>query len=130
MGSIYFSTSGGHGACRQGGEVWPMLRCFADANASDLPLGNKELVLDRGFIAGEWLSELWRQGINVTIGLRSDMDIFADLLGLARLPGCHWQPIPIGWSTRPWSRRLRPPRPGRSSGQGRNAGTAKKLLWP
>lgn len=87
---------------------WPLLWRFADADTADLPLGRavagaalevlgegviRVLLLDRGFIDGSWLTELWRQGITVIIGVRSNADLFADLQGLARLPDTHWEEV-------------------------------------
>jgi len=121
MDSVHFSTpkgarglpEGEYKVCLLGvwqdGEVWPLLWRFADADASDLSLGKEVigqalmvlgegvirfLLLDRGLIDGAWVTELWREGITVIIGIRSDMDIFADLQGLARLPETNWEEVP------------------------------------
>lgn len=54
----------------------------------------RRLLLDRGFLDGAWLTELWREGVTVIMGVRSDMDILADLQGLAPLPDTRWQAVP------------------------------------
>ncbi len=121
MDSVYFSTPRGarglppgeYKVCILGvwqdGEVWPLLWRFAEALTSDLALGQevmegalrvlgrgviRRLLLDRGFSDGAWLTKLWQEGLTVIIGVRSDMNIFADLQGLARLPDTPWQELP------------------------------------
>jgi len=93
----------------QEGEVWPLLWCFGEGKEADLTLGKKlvaraqeilgkgvirYLVPDRGFIDGEWISQLYEQGIVVIIKVRSDMDIFEQMKGLARLPETEWEEVP------------------------------------
>ena len=132
MDSVHFSTPRGarglppgeYKVCILGvwqeGEVWPLLWRFAEAHTADLSLGHevmdgalrvlgrgviRRLLVDRGFIDGAWLTKLWREGVTVIIGVRSDMDIFADLQGLARLPDTQWQELPP-----PQNHRQPPPR--------------------
>ena len=93
----------------QEGEVWPMVWRFAAQREADLQLGQmlvaqaqevlgegviRCLLPDRGFLDGAWISELYEQGITVIIKVRSDMDIFEDLQGLARLPDTVWEEVP------------------------------------
>jgi hypothetical protein len=53
----------------------------------------RRLLVDRGFIDGAWISELKQAtGIDTVIGLRSDMDLYQDMLGLASLDDAHWLP--------------------------------------
>ena len=52
----------------------------------------RRLLVDRGFIDGAWISELKAAGIDTVIGLRSDMDLYEDMLGLARLDDAQWLP--------------------------------------
>ena len=54
----------------------------------------RRILVDRGFIDGAWLSELKAAGIDTFIGLRSDMDLYEDMLGLARLDDAQWLPAP------------------------------------
>jgi hypothetical protein len=52
----------------------------------------RRILVDRGFIDGTWISELKAAGIDTVIGLRSDMDLYEDMLGLARLDDAKWLP--------------------------------------
>jgi hypothetical protein len=53
----------------------------------------QRLLVDRGFIDGAWLSELKQAaGIDTIIGLRNDMDLYEDMLGLSRLDDAQWLP--------------------------------------
>lgn len=52
----------------------------------------KRLVVDRGFIDGSWLSSLAAEGVHLVIGLKSDMLIYQDMVGLSRLPDTVWRP--------------------------------------
>ncbi len=54
----------------------------------------RRILIDRGFIDGKWLSELKALGIDTVIGLREDMDLHADMLGLSRLDDAVWPPAP------------------------------------
>lgn len=90
------------------GLTLPVLWRFASSDAADVTLGKETLAIarkhlpkgamrlilqDRGFIDGAWMSELWQEGIQVAIGVRSNMDIFADMMGLATLPETQWQQV-------------------------------------
>jgi len=89
--------------------VWPLLWCFADSKAPDLPLGKrlverveailgqeviKQLLVDRAFLDGEWLTTLWQHDTSVIVGLRENMEVLTDMLGLARLDETVWLPVP------------------------------------
>jgi hypothetical protein len=52
----------------------------------------RRLLVDRGFIDGAWVSELKTAGLDTVIGLRNDMDLYEDMLGLARLDDVQWLP--------------------------------------
>ena len=52
----------------------------------------RRLVLDRGYIDGAWISELKRDGVNVVIGLKTDMVMYQDMMGLAQLDDAQWIP--------------------------------------
>ena len=55
----------------------------------------RRLLVDRGFIDGAWISELKQAaGIDTVIGLRSDMDLYEDMLGLSSLDDAQWLPAP------------------------------------
>lgn len=56
--------------------------------------GIRRLLVDRGFIDGAWLSELKAAGIDTVIGLREDMDLYGDMLGLSSLDDATWLVAP------------------------------------
>jgi hypothetical protein len=52
----------------------------------------KDLILDRGFLDGEAIAKAKTQHrIDVTIGVRRDMNILEDAVGLAQLPEVEWE---------------------------------------
>ena len=52
----------------------------------------KELILDRGFLDGEAIAKAKsRYGIDVTIGVRRNMNVLEDALGLLKLPEIQWE---------------------------------------
>ena len=89
------------------GQIFPLLCLFAPPHENDLTLGKKvleaalpllperprHLLLDRGFLDGAWIGELAAQGLTVVMGVRSDMHIYEDMLGLSRLPGTRWERV-------------------------------------
>jgi len=89
------------------GQLFPLLCLFAPSTVNDLTLGKqvlaaalprlparpRHLLLDRGFLDGAWLGELAAQGLAVVMGVRSDMHIYEDLIGLSRLPGTPWERV-------------------------------------
>ena len=54
----------------------------------------KRLLVDRGFTDGGWVSQLKEQGIDTVIGLRSDMVLYEDMIGLSQLEGTIWTSAP------------------------------------
>ncbi len=87
------------------GEVLPILWNFIRAKSKAditqgkammeeiLPtLGNdvKRLIVDRGFISGEWISEIKVRGIDTVIGLKSDMVLHQDMVSLASMSETIW----------------------------------------
>lgn len=51
----------------------------------------KELIWDRGYLDGAWLAEAEeRIGFVWVMGAKEEMAIFADAVGLSRLPGARW----------------------------------------
>ena len=52
----------------------------------------RRLLVDRGFIDGAWISALKAAGIDTVIGLRSDMALYEDMIGLSRLDDARWLP--------------------------------------
>jgi len=52
----------------------------------------KDLIMDRGFLDGEAISKAkTRYRIDVTIGVRRNMNVLEDALGLANLPEVQWE---------------------------------------
>lgn len=52
----------------------------------------KDLILDRGFLDGEAIAKAKsRYGIDVTIGVRRNMNVLEDALGLVKLPEVQWE---------------------------------------
>ena len=52
----------------------------------------KDLILDRGFLDGEAIAKAKsRYGIDVTIGVRRNMNVLEDALGLVNLPEVQWE---------------------------------------
>jgi hypothetical protein len=92
--------------CGQGrGELFPLLWSLLPANKSaDITQGKalidelmpivakhvKRLIVDRGFMSGEWLSQLKANGVDTIIGLRSDMTLHKDMLSLASEDDTIW----------------------------------------
>jgi len=87
------------------GELLPLLWRFVPANIqADITQGKalmrhalpilkdkvKRLIVDRGFMSGEWMSDLKDGGIDTVIGLRSDMVLHQDMLALSSLPETIW----------------------------------------
>jgi hypothetical protein len=95
---------------RSGGRLYPTLWHFTERGLGedgDLTQGKlliataqeawpkgtiKRLLVDRGFIDGGWISDLKHDGIDTVIGLRDDMNLYEDMLGLARLDDAIWTP--------------------------------------
>lgn len=104
----------------QGSVVWPVLWKFVDPEVAELAVGKavlaaalrvlppgllRHVLLDRAYLDGEWLSQLYRHHrVQVTIGVRENMLSYADLVGLTRLPDTRWEPVPP-----PDNHRLPPP---------------------
>jgi hypothetical protein len=91
------------------GELFPLLWSLLPANTSaDVTQGKalidelmpiagkhvKRLIVDRGFMSGEWVSQLKRKGVDTLIGLRSDMTLHKDMLSLASEQDTIWLDAP------------------------------------
>lgn len=87
------------------GEVLPILWNFIPAKSkADITQGKammeeilpiigkdvKRLIVDRGFISGEWITEMKGRGIDTVIGLKSDMVLHQDMVSLASMPETIW----------------------------------------
>jgi len=116
MDSLIFTTAAGKQGLAAGrykvcvlalwrdGLLWPLLWKFDDEHASDHMLGQsliaaareivgermKHLLIDRGFLDGEWIAKLYKQGVRVTIGLKENMEAKASMVGLSQLPDTKW----------------------------------------
>lgn len=89
------------------GCIYPLLCLLGSEHAADLSLGKQvmkallellpgrtwALLLDRGFIDGEWIGALQRQGVDVVIGVKTSMHLYEDALGLARLEDTKWTAV-------------------------------------
>lgn len=68
---------------------WRMVDDFVAAVGKG---GIRHLILDRGFIDGAAIGRAKREhGIDTTIGVRSNMDIYRDAVGIAALPETAWR---------------------------------------
>lgn len=91
------------------GELFPLLWSLLPANTSaDVTQGRalinelmpivdkhvKRLIVDRGFMSGEWVSQLKHKGVDTVIGLRSDMVLHQDMLSLASEDDTIWLDAP------------------------------------
>ena len=97
---------------RAAGQVFPVLWDFTDRGVgedADLTQGKRliaaarvalgptaihHLLVDRGFIDGAWISRLKADGIHTIIGLRENMDLYQDMLGLCQLDDAVWLAAP------------------------------------
>jgi len=69
--------------------LWEMVDEFVSAMGRGVI---KDLILDRGFLDGEAIANAKnRYGIDVTIGVRRNMNVLEDALGLLELPGAPWE---------------------------------------
>ena len=69
--------------------LWEMVDKFVSAMGKGVI---KDLILDRGFLDGEAITQAKRvYGIDVTIGVRRNMNVMEDALGLVKLPEVQWE---------------------------------------
>ena len=120
MDSVHFNTprgnrvpAGDYKVCvlgiLQDTTVWPMLWLLGDADPHETVVGKKlmaaaeevlgpgfirHLLLDRGYIDGPWLTELWQKGTEVIIGVRENMLVLEEMCNLAKLPDTVWEEVP------------------------------------
>ena len=94
--------------CSQG-ELFPLLWSLLPCNTSaDITQGKalidelmglverqvKRLIVDRGFMSGEWVSRLKQRGVDTVIGLRSDMGLHQDMISIAGQSETTWLDAP------------------------------------
>lgn len=69
--------------------LWKMVDEFVSVMGKGLI---KDLILDRGFLDGEAIAKAKTEhGIDVTIGVRRNMNVLEDALGLVNLPEIQWE---------------------------------------
>lgn len=69
--------------------LWEMVDEFVSAMGKGLI---KDLILDRGFLDGQAIAKAKsRYGIDVTIGVKHNMNVLEDALALAKLPEVEWE---------------------------------------
>ena len=69
--------------------LWEMVDEFVSVMGKGLI---KDLILDRGFLDGEAIAKAKTEyGIDVTIGVKRNMNVFEDALGLVNLPEVQWE---------------------------------------
>jgi hypothetical protein len=86
--------------------VWPLLWMLVPPEVAEITVGRalvqaveavvgegtlRHLLVDRGYLDGTWLTELYARGTRVTIGVREDMLILEDMRNLSQLAGMTWQ---------------------------------------
>jgi len=69
--------------------LWEMVDEFVSVMGKGVM---KDLILDRGFLDGEAIAKVkTKYGIDVTIGVKRNMNVFEDALGLVNLPAVQWE---------------------------------------
>ena len=69
--------------------LWKMVDEFVSAMGKGVM---KDLILDRGFLDGAAITKVKTEyGIDVTIGVKRNMNVFEDALGLVNLPEVQWE---------------------------------------
>ena len=69
--------------------LWEMVDEFVDVMGKGVM---KDLILDRGFLDGKAIAKVKTEyGVDVTIGVRRNMNVFEDALGLVGLPEIQWE---------------------------------------
>ena len=69
--------------------LWEMVDEFVSVMGKGVM---KDLILDRGFLDGRGIAKVKTEyGIDVTIGVKRNMNVFEDALGLVNLPEVQWE---------------------------------------
>lgn len=77
------------GNVHEGPVLWEMVEQFVSVLGKGVI---KDLILDRGFLDGAAIAKAKAEhGIDVTIGVRRNMNVLEDALGLATLPEVQWE---------------------------------------
>jgi hypothetical protein len=88
--------------------VWPLLWALVDGTEHEGTVGKKvfaaaekvlgagtirHLLIDRGYLDGQWITQLYERGTRVTIGVREDMLIMEELMNWGRSLNADWKPV-------------------------------------
>lgn len=116
MDSVHFHVPGGahtaafdFKACILGvwqeGVVWPLLWAFVPPSENETVVGKRvfaaaeevlgkgfiaHLLIDRGYLDGRWITQLYRRGTRVTIGVKEDMLVLEEMKNLMHLQDTVW----------------------------------------
>ena len=92
----------------QDSTVWPLLWALVPSTEHETTVGKKvfaaaeevlgkgtirHLLIDRGYLSGQWITELYEHGTRVTIGVRGNMLIMEELMNWAHSPEAEWRPV-------------------------------------
>jgi len=88
--------------------VWPLIWAFVSEAESETVVGKRvfaaakealgkgfirHLLIDRGYLDGPWLTELYQRGTQVTIGVKEHMLILEEMHNLSRLSDVVWTEV-------------------------------------
>lgn len=88
--------------------VWPMIWAFVPATENETVVGKlvfaaaeeilgpgiiRHLLIDRGYLDGDWIAQLYHQGTRVTTGVKEDMLIFEEMMNLTSLEDTVWTEV-------------------------------------
>lgn len=85
--------------------VWPLLWAFVRDDQHESVVGKqvlataeevlgkgfiRHLLIDRGYLDGQWITDLYRDGTRVTLGIKEDMLVMEELHNLSQLKDTVW----------------------------------------
>jgi hypothetical protein len=88
--------------------VWPLLWVFVPESENETVVGKRvfsaaeeilgegfirHLLVDRGYIDGEWITQLYHKGTRVTIGIKEDMLVFEEMLNWCYAEDTLWTEV-------------------------------------
>jgi hypothetical protein len=88
--------------------VWPMLWAFVPESQNETVVGKRvfaaaeeilgpgvirHLLIDRGYLDGGWIAQLYHNGTRVTTGVKEDMLIFEEMMNLTYLKDTVWTEV-------------------------------------
>lgn len=92
----------------QQGVVWPLLWVLVPETMHETVVGQqvvaaaeevlgrgtiRHLLIDRGYLDSQWISDLYQRGARVTIGIREDMLVMEELLNWGSAPNAEWEAV-------------------------------------